>query len=323
MAAPMPIPSASRLLLSRILLVILSTFSMALAAEETCRTELSQLAAGLPADMPPGSFAAQLLAGAVELVEPALPPWRWNARVPLAEHEAGFGAVKYLVERDLVPDEWRAGELTGEVWHAMLAGFLDWYGLPPPEPAVTAEFPAADSLVRQRVLEDLGAVLQLISAAVRPVAVIASDSAEDVAFVGVIWNWTVYPRLLVWRGEGLSLADGPAGVLPFVSNCAVQVERFALAPVETAWQLFMGAGEATMFVLESEPARKSWPLLVEQPDVLEFLAFDAAPVRGLTVYAAAFDGQELGFGAILRLVTQVRTNVAPTAIMSFLSTPAR
>jgi hypothetical protein len=171
------------------------------------------------------------------------------------------------------------------------------------------------------VLDDLTLVLQGISAAVRPVAIIASDGGSQVAFVGVMWNWTVYPRLLVWRGDRLSLEDGPLGLLPLISNCAVQVERFALAPVETAWNLFMGAGDATMLVLGSEPARRVGPLVVEQPEVFDYLTFNAAEVRGLTVYAAAFDGQELGFGSILKLVTQVRTNVAPTAIMSFLSTP--
>jgi hypothetical protein len=304
------------LLRSGLLLALLLVPGSIAAAGETgtCRTELTQLAEGLPADMPLGSFAAQLLAGAVQLVEPALPPWRWNARVPLAETEAGYGAVKYLVERDLIPDEWRASGLTPELWRAMLDGFLGWYGLAPLE-AAEREFS------RQRVLDDLTAVLDLVSAAVRPVAIIASDAGTDVAFVGVMWNWTVYPRLLVWRGDRLSLHDGPAALLPQISNCAVQVERFALAPVETAWELFTGSGDATMFVLGSEPARRHWPLAVEQADVLDYLLFDAADVRGLSVYAAAFDGQELGFSAILKLLARVRTNVSPTAILGFLSVP--
>lgn len=299
-------------------LLLLAGSATGLAAPEgTCRLELSQLASGLPADMPAGTFAAQLLAGAVELVEPALPAWRGNMRIPLEQNQAGYGAVSYLVARDLLPDSWRAAELTPAVWQDMLGRFLDWYALTlPPLPAS-----ASGSLTREQIVTDLIEALGLVAGAVRPVAIIASDSGVDVAFLALLWNWTVYPRLLVWRGDALSLAEGPENLLPTVSTCAVQVERYVLAPVQTAWQLFTGTGGATMYILGSEPSRRNWPLPVAQDDVLEYLQFEPVEVRGLNVFAAVFDGQELGVGAILRLVRQVRTNVAPAGILGFLSSP--
>src|SRR5690554_6145779 len=85
--------------------------NLAAAALAACEQELGQLAAGLPADMPEGSRAAQLLYGAIELVEPVLPAWSFNSTVPLESDEAGYRAVSWLVGRDLLPDDWRSEQL--------------------------------------------------------------------------------------------------------------------------------------------------------------------------------------------------------------------
>lgn len=293
-------------LLTLVLALLLGT------AQAACEPELRQLERGLPAGMPSGSRAAQLLYGAVELIEPALPAWRHQASVPLARTEAGYGAVEWLVGRDLLPDGWRSDRLDDEVWLEMLRTFVGWYGIEPG--TVTAG--GAD------LVADLGAVLDQVGAAVRPVAVIAHDSSQEVSFVGVIWNWSSYPRLLVSRlAPGTSVRSGTDGVLAELGNCAVTVERYALAPAATAWRLFVGTGESTMFVLASDPARPHLPLAVSQAEVLEFLQFQADDVAGTGVFSAAFSGQEIGFGAILSMVAQIRTNVSPLQINRFLQVP--
>lgn len=288
------------------------------AAAARCELELGQLAAGLPASLPPGTLAAQLLYGAVELVEPTLPAWRHNASVPLAADQAGYLAVEYLVGRDLLPDSWQPDELSPATWAEMLDRFLGWYQLDWSAPAADSEPDGA------QLLADLSAALAEIAAAVRPVTVIAHDEQREVVFVGVIWNWTSYPRLLVKRvPAGVSVREGSSELLAQLSNCAVELDRYALAPVATAWRLFVGTGDSTMFVLASEPRRLQWPLAVDQAEVRAYLEFSATDVAGTSEFAAAFSGQEIGLGAILSMATQIRTNIPPLSIGRYLAVPGQ
>ena len=96
----------------RLLLLLLLGLMPGAAAR--CELDLGQLAAGLPEQLGEGVLAAQLLYGAVELVEPVLPPWRHNAVVPLEPDEAGYRAVEFLLERDLLPDGFGPAALEAE-----------------------------------------------------------------------------------------------------------------------------------------------------------------------------------------------------------------
>lgn len=287
----------------------------ALAAAR-CELELGQLAAGLPEDLPPGTLAAQLLYGAVELVEPTLPTWRHNVSVPLQPDQAGYMAVEYLLGRDLLADSWQAAELTAATWDDMLSRFLDWYQL---DWAASSEDWRPE---RDVLLADLSRALDRVATAVRPVTVIAHDELNEVVFVGIIWNWTSYPRLLVKRvPAGTSLGDGAGELLERLSSCAVELDRYALAPVQTAWRLFVGTGDSTMYLLESEPRRPHWPLAVEQAEVRAHLEFRAIEVAGAREFAVAFSGQQLGVGAILGMITQIRTNISPLSLGHYLAVP--
>ena len=277
-----------------------------------CGPELAQLQAGLRQDMQPGMLAAQLLKGAVELVEPVLPPLDGFAALPLARDTAGYGAAAWLLERGLLPDSWQAERFDAATWQLMLGRFLAWYDLEPP----AGGFSGAD------LVADLAAVLDLVGEAVRPVAIVAHDDADTVQFVGVLWNWTSYPRLLVKRvPAGSSVAGGPEGLLAGLGNCAVTLDRYALAPVDTAWRLFVGSGESTMYLLATDPARPGLPLPVAQSGVMDYLDFSGMEVAGSLEFSAAFSGQEIGLGAIIGMVTQLRTNISPFAIARYLEVP--
>ena len=301
--------------LLKLFLVLTGVVFMGVGALARCELELGQLDRGLPPDMPPGSRAAQLFQGAVELVEPALPAWRFNAHVPLAEDEAGYRAVGYLVARDQLPDDWQADELVPATWQDMLGRFLSWYGLELTD-AEREQLSGADPV------SDLSQVLETIGPAVRPIAIIAHDEADEVAFLGIIWNWSSYPRLLVKRVEaGTSVGDGTGPLLASLGNCAVSFDRYALAPVATAWRLFVGTGDSTMYVLAADPWRPHLPLAVEQQEVREYLEFSAREVAGVREFSAAFSGQEIGLGSILSMITQIRTNVSPVRIGHYLAVP--
>lgn len=300
----------------RLLLILTAALLSCSALAGRCEAELSGAAERLPADLPLGVFAAEMLTAAVELVEPALPPLAWVAEEPLPADAAGAGAAAYLAERELLPAAWDPVELSRAAWDEMLSRFLAWYGLAP--------FRSAGAPDRAGVITDLAEVLDRVAAAVRPVALIAPDARNrsQLAFVGVVWNWSVYPRLLVLKPDpSLTLERGVRGLLPRLGNCAVRMDRFVSAPADVARALFLGSGVGRMYIVGSEPASEGWPLLVEagaEPDYFGYLSGDVA---GLEVYAAVFEGEALGPVQLMRLLPRVRTNLPPAAILGLLQTP--
>jgi len=289
-----------------------------LAAAQVCRSELRSALANLePARPATGVDAALILRRAVDLVEPALPALRGVGAVPIAEDHVGYPAVRFLQQRKLLPDGWSESELTAETWRAMLAAFLDWYGLTGPLPD------APESAID--LVDDMATVLGRVAETIRPAALLASDPEDGnkLKFWAIIWNWTVYPRLLVVRPDaGADLGNDPRSILASLGNCAVQVDNFVTAPQETAKRLFLTHNDSRMYIVSSLPERSgSWPLEIAAGEELEAFDFSLAELGGVRVYAAVFDGPEVGFGTILGLMTRVRTNMSPMSFLSHLQTP--
>ena len=263
-----------------------------------------------------GVDAALLMQRAVTLVEPALPVMRPGGTVPLAEGAPGYAAVRFLHQRRLLTQGWNEHELTQETWSGMLGAFLDWYDLNGPLP--DAPSTAGD------VVDDVAVVLERVARTIRPAALLASDPADGnkLKFWAIIWNWTVYPRLLVVRPDvEVDLGNDPRAVLPNLGNCAVRVTNFVTAPQETAKRLFLTHNDSRMYIVGSQPERSGWPLEITAGAELEAFDFSLAELGGVNVYAAVFDGPEVGFGTILGLMTRVRTNMSPVAFLSHMQTP--
>lgn len=298
---------------------ILLVLALALGGQgiaQMCAAELGMAIEGVaPTDAATGVVAAKLLKQAVELVEPALPPLRYDAVVPVDMSHPDYQVVKYLAERKLLPKTWQPGEIDAATWAAMLDSFLSWYKLP--KSGVSSIATVGE------MLTDVSTVLSAVSRAIRPAALLATDPADSSrnVFWAVIWNWTIYPRLLVVRPEGDAHAR-PAEVLERLSNCVRHVTAYISAPEETAKSLFLSHNTSRMFVVASAPAKNGfWPFEVPSGEELDAFAFGLDDLSGLKLYAAVFDGPEVGFGTILGFFWRVRTNVAPTAIMGYLSTP--
>lgn len=266
-----------------------------------------------------GVDAALLLRRAVDLVEPGLPPLRRlsDARLPVPADAPYADTVRYLAERKLLPDGWDPGAIDATTWAAMLNGFRAWYRLDP----VAVRSP--DDL--GHLLLDTATTLDDVSRAIRPAALLASDPSDGrrLAFWAIIWNWTVYPRLLVLRPRtDVTLADGPRAVLEHMGNCAVHVRSYVMAPEDTAKRLFLTTNQSRMYVVGSVPYRPdAWPQAIPEGGELSAFDFGAPVVRGLSLYAAVFDGPSVGVGTLFGLFTQLRTNVSPTRFLSFLQTP--
>ncbi|MEX2536727.1 MAG: hypothetical protein WD273_14115 [Trueperaceae bacterium] len=299
------------------LIPLLITFSLLSSAfAQRCQPELQQTAASLPADTPTGILSAELLSAAIHWVEPALPPLAWSVTVPVAPDEPGYDAVRYLTERRLLPDGWSARDLSAQAWEAMLSRFLGWYGLPPVDVAI-------DPLPQQLTM-DLAAALEQVSGAVRPLALVAADSEDRsrIAFLGLVWNWTVYPRLIVQRPlPGQDLSHGVRPLLEDLSNCAVELEHYIFAPEATARNLFLAHADSRMYVIGSEPELTAWPLLVPEGQEEAYFGFSSPQVSELSAYAAAFDGSALGLRSLMAMMPRLRTNLPPTRIPGLLRTP--
>lgn len=291
---------------------------LGLAQAQVCRAELERAAA--LAGPRPGLRAAALLHEAHRLVEPAYPARRrlGPAGLPLDGDAPGYDAVRYLAERQLLPDGWRRDELDTATWQAMIDAFTAGYGLGP--------VPVGEPTGFEPMVDDALRALTAVSGAVRPAALIATDQedGETLVFLAVLWNWTPYPRLLVFNPRGHSLSAGIEPLLAGIGGCALRLEDYILAREETAARLFLGNNESTVIVVGSDPdLRRWWPLSIAAGDEVAFLSFARPEVAELAALSVEFEGPSLGFFDAIGLFARVQTNMSPARLLYHLDFPPR
>lgn len=294
---------------------------LALASVASAQVCVDELGRALPgADATAGQVAASLLARAVQLVEPALPPSR-DGSGPVEGAGAAAEAVTYLHQRRLLPSGWTPEGHTPEGWAAMLARFAGGYRV---------DAPVASGADRAAMVDEAARALEAVADAVRPLPVFAVDAQRRVTFFAVIWNWTPFPRLLLFRPPAdLALAgdarapseEAAAPVLEALSGCALRFDRFVYADEPAALRLFVAQGASTLRVLGSEPASAGVPDEFGAEDVVAALTFQAPELDGVRVLSASIEGPSPGFGAVFGVLLQVRTNVGLQAALRSLELP--
>jgi hypothetical protein len=294
---------------------------LALASAAWAQVCVDELRRALPgADATAGQTAAALLARAVQLIEPALPPLR-DGSGPVEGAGAAAAAVTYLHQRHLLPGGWTPDGHTPERWAAMLARFAAGY-------RVSA--PVATGADRQTMLDEAARALEAVANAVRPLPIFAVDAQRRVTFFAVIWNWTPFPRLLLFRPPAdLALAgdartpspEAAAPVLAALSGCALAFDRFVYADESAALRLFVAQGASTLRVLGSEPEVVGVPDEFGSDDVVAALTFRAPELDGVRVLSASIEGPSPGFGAVFGVLLQVRTNVGLEGALRSLALP--
>lgn len=270
-------------------------------------TELSQPATG--------RSAAVLLKRAVELLEPSLPPVQRVVDLPVAADDPDREAFSYLADRQLLAPMWLPGTFSADAWGAALTRVAGWYGLP--VPTLDETNPSNTDL-----LDTLTPIFDAAGEVLDPVALFAFDPADGtrIAFWATLRNG-VYPRMIVVRppDEPVDVQGDTAGALARLSDCVVSLENYVYTPADTAERLFLATNESRMVVMATEPP--SLQFLLEAPAGLEteYLTFTAPEVADKRRYTALFLGPGVGFGTLLRLLPQLRTNMSPQEIISFLS----
>ncbi|CAA9585989.1 MAG: hypothetical protein AVDCRST_MAG86-3783 [uncultured Truepera sp.] len=262
-----------------------------------------------------GRSAARLFRRAVELLEPSLPPLQRVVDLPVTADDPDREAFSYLADRQLLEPMWLPGEFSADAWHAALSKVAGWYALP--VPVLDETRPSNNEL-----LDSFAPIFDAAGEVLNPVALFAFDPAADqrIAFWATLRNG-VYPRMIVVRppGEPIDVQGDTAGALAHLGDCVVTPQNYVYTRADTAERLFLATNESRMVLLETVPP--SPQLLLEAPVGQEasYLTFTAPEVADKVRYTALFLGPSVGFGALLRLLPQLRTNMSPQEIVSFLN----
>jgi hypothetical protein len=270
-------------------------------------------------DAPVARVALSALAETVRAIEPAFPRTVIASRLPVDEEDPLREDLRYLRERNLTPRDLSLEGFDRATWQSLIDALMGWYDLP------GQPVGAADSATA--VLADLERAVARIVAAVRPVALLAWDPDDEnrLAFVGVIWNWSPYPRLIVSRPpEGWSMDEGARSLARRIHVCGTTVGDYIAASAPVARELFLTNNTTTMYLVGSEPeSAGAWPYRVPAGEEIDVFAFEHAEVRDLEAFSAVFVGDPLAFVSVARLLPSVRTNLSPMGLIRVMQTPPR
>ena len=266
--------------------------------------------------LPEGPIAG--LAATVRLLEPAMPRLLITARLELPAEHPDYADLLYLRERWLIARGAQFDPMAPEVWQAALDVVVGWYQ----ETPVRAGDPGDPAAVAR----DLAALVARVGRAVRPVALIAwePEDRERLAFLGMVWNWSAYPRLVVFRldPEDDRVDDNLGGMARRLDTCAFAVRDYVAASAPVARDLFLAENRARMFIVGSEPDLPgAWPIEVPRGEEVDVVAFDHPLVAQLDAYAAVFVGDTAPVLTFARLLPYVRTNLSPVGLTRVLVTP--
>ena len=276
-------------------------------AQAVCTEELQ---AARPQDAPPVRVATALARTALEVIEPALPASRSASREWDDPH------AEFLQRRGYLPEGWdEEAELTGERWAALLARLQTPYHVEPLDLSGETD--------PETLAEETGRVLDEVASAVRPLALIgtAPGDRQTVVFAGVIWNWTPYPRLLIFDPADLTFgSDGEIGsVLTDLGTCAWQPRAYLATDAETAAGYYLGSTEAEMRLLATDRGHVGEMVPAEQERAT--LAYDTEPLQGARVASIGFTGPGPSVGQVAGLLASVRTNLGVFEMGHYLAFP--
>jgi hypothetical protein len=270
----------------------------------------SELRGAVPAGAPNVRTATALARTALEAIEPALPVRR---RPPngLSDPNAAW-----LFERGFLPAGWSDdGELSVRLWAELLANLQTPYRLDPR--------PLSGRTDRETLVSETQAVLQRVASSVRPLALVATRPGrqQEVVSVSVIWNWTPWPRLLIF--EPVDLTFGPhddiGELLVDIGTCAWRPRAYFRTDANTASNYYLGNAEARVRLLATDlgSAGTLVPEEFEEP----LFAFQGDLLRGASVAAIGFEGPGPSAWQVIKFLTTAQSNVGAFDLPYYMAFP--
>ena len=263
-----------------------------------------------------GTEPLPALAHVVRTLEPALPRSVVVGRLELPDDHAFAEDLRYLRERRVVARGAEVDPMTPEVWQEALDVVATWYGVAAPI--------AGDPTDPERVGADLDGLLARVAPALRPAALVAwtPEDASRIAFLGLVWNWSAYPRLVVTRPSEEAWDGALRSAAARLATCVYDVSTYVGAVAPVTVDLFLAENRARMYLVGSEPDLPgAWPHLVPVGEEIDVFAFTHPLVAELEAFSAVFVGDPAPVLTFVRLLPRVRTNLSPVGMGRILQTP--
>jgi hypothetical protein len=293
--------------LSRLILILSTLLLLGSGWAQVCEDELRSSV--LP-DAPASRVATALARTAVESIEPALPN---RSRASRAWNDPN---ANWLDRHGFLPHGWSEDDPpTPALWAELLANLQRPYRVAPR--------PLSGRTDPQTLLNETQAALQRVASSVRPLALVATRPGErnEVASVSVIWNWTPWPRLLIFEPHDLLIdtEDEIGGVLLGVGTCAWRPRAYFRTDVNTATNYYFGNAQAQVRLLATNLGH-SWELVPDDQERTMF-AFEGHLLRGATVAAIGFEGPGPSTWQVMKFLTTAQTNVGAFDLPYYLALP--
>ncbi len=279
---------------------------------------LSMSAGHAACTLPMPTHPLPALAHVVRTLEPALPRSIVVGRLELPDDHPHVEDLRYLRERRVIARGAEVEPMAPDVWQAALDEIAGWYGVAAPI--------AGDPADLARVGADLDTLLARIAPALRPAALVAwtTEDVRRIAFLGLVWNWSAYPRLIVTRPTDEVWDGALRSAAARLATCAYDVTAYVGAVAPVAVDLFLAENRARMYLVGSEPDLPgAWPHEVPVGEEVDVFAFAHPLVAGLDSFSAVFVGDPAPVLTFVRLLPRVRTNLSPVGMGRILQTPRR
>jgi len=266
--------------------------------------------------LPPATHPLPALAHVVRTLEPALPRSVVVGRLELPDDHPQAEDLRYLRERRVIARGAEVDPMAPDVWQGSLDVVAGWYGVAAPI--------AGDPTDLARVGADLDALVARIAPVLRPAALVAwtPEDAGRIAFLGLVWNWSAYPRVIVTRPNDQAWDGALRSAAARLATCAYDVTAYVGAVAPVAVDLFLAENRARMYLVGSEPDLPgAWPHEVPMGEEVDVFAFTHPLVAELDAFSAVFVGDPAPVLTFLRMLPRVRTNLSPMGMGRILQTP--
>ena len=290
---------------------------------QVCYDELTQdLDPNTLTERATGHDVALIMKRALEIIEPAMPPFQAGiddnqalSAIPLDHQD--YELYEYVSQRFLLPNTWNPDEIVRDPVHRMFKRMHGWYKLPEPrEPSKWYS--------KEEIIADLMTTFELMRTAGKNegVAVVAAKdrSANELSFLALVRLAGPYPRMLVYNppvDEIIDINSSLTNVFPYLENCLYELDDYIYANASTAQRLFISNNESKMYILNTEPKVLDGYYLVPQGEEINYFEYTADVLQGSERYVALFDGPTPNPFTIARLMSSVRTNMTPNEAINF------